>query len=445
MNKRLLTKLAVLALCLSSSAFGQAGTSLDALLANGELKIKTWLQPDQEILVSQQVNLNIEIATQRWFSGGTRIAAFEVEGAVVLRREKFAVNSSRRINSKDWAVQLWTITLYPQQQGLIEVPPIALNITVAGKNNQSITGDVFTSALGFEAHTPVGIGSDMGWIATPEFEVEEHYDKALDDLKPGDSVGRTVRFKGRDVAAMMLPEVVFQSQPGLAVYQTPPRIKDTVSRGEYLAERTESISYLIEKPGTYSLPALQFHWWNLQEGSLQTIVLPAKQLSTSGATIAEPPVIDGATKTKTPGLKEGVVYLAAIAGLIMVVFMVYRALARRPVVQQEDPNPPRLRHLEHQFVLACQGADYVQASSLLYQWLDHSAHRPLNQPSVRRWLESIDESDLGGQFGYLMQLSYGPGQPSGVEVATLLKKLKRQLKTTSVFDFLWHPSALDLN
>ena len=445
MNKIWLRTVISLFLCLSNSGFAQAETGLEDLLANGELKIKTWVEPNQQIVVSQQVNLYIEVATERWFSGGTRISGFDVEGAVVLRREKFAVNSSRKIDNKNWAVQLWTITLYPQQQGAIEVPPIGLNITVAGKDNQPITGSVTTSAIRFSASVPAGIGSNMDWIATTEFEVEESYDKKLDNLELGDSIQRTIHFKARDVAAMMLPALIFRPQNGLAVYQDPSRIKDTVSRGEYLAERTESISYLVEQPGSYWLPELVFHWWNLQDQTLETIVLPEQLLSTTGATIVKQPTATIEGTATTSDLQMRLIYLAVLAAIIMLVFVVHRAMSHRLPVRLGALKPPTLRRLEQQFVLACHQDNHVEASSLLYQWLDHPEHAAAINLSVRVWLNNLDKSDLRDQFDQLMGLSFADGQVSQAEVSSLLKKLKRNSQARFALGCWRRPIYLRLN
>ena len=51
-----------------------------------KLRMRTWIEPDKNIVAGQQLNLFIEIATDKWFSGGTRIGRFEVEGAIVLQR-----------------------------------------------------------------------------------------------------------------------------------------------------------------------------------------------------------------------------------------------------------------------------------------------------------------------------------------------------------------------
>ena len=263
-----------------SPVFGQTSPELKALLGDGKLEIKAWVEPQEGIVVSQQVILNIEVATHRWFTGGTQIGLLEIDDAIVLRRDRFAVNSSRRQGGESWAVQLWSLTLYPQRAGVFDIPEIPLTLTISGEDNQTITGTVSTQAISFEAFEPSVMKGKPSWLATPHFEVTEEYDKDSVGLALGDSLQRTIRFKANNAAAMMFPDLTFEPMQGLAVYQKPADIKDSANRGEYLAERTESISYVVELAGEYRLPALMLYWWNLNSQELQIIVLPERLVST---------------------------------------------------------------------------------------------------------------------------------------------------------------------
>ena len=99
--------------------------SIDEVLDRGGLKLRAWLEPDENIVVGRQVQLVLELATDRWFTGGTRLSRLELEGAIVLRRERFATNFSRREKGESWTVQQHTLTIYPQRAGKFELSPIS--------------------------------------------------------------------------------------------------------------------------------------------------------------------------------------------------------------------------------------------------------------------------------------------------------------------------------
>lgn len=89
-----------------------------------KLRIKTWVEPAEGIIARQQLLLQIEMATDKWFSGGTRIGHFEIKNAIVQQREQFALNSTRQEGDKTRTVQQWTLVVYPQRSGSFQIPAI---------------------------------------------------------------------------------------------------------------------------------------------------------------------------------------------------------------------------------------------------------------------------------------------------------------------------------
>ena len=112
--------------------------TLAELFENDKVRIKVWIEPEKNIVARQQVNLQIEVATDKWFSSGTKIGYFEVKDAIVLQREKFAVNSIREEGEKTWTIQQWTLVIYPQRDGVFEVPAIPLQLSIAGDGAESV-------------------------------------------------------------------------------------------------------------------------------------------------------------------------------------------------------------------------------------------------------------------------------------------------------------------
>ena len=67
-----------------------AANPLAELQASGHLRIDSALTPSEGIVPGQRVQLTIKIATDTWFTGGTRIGIPEVPGLVILQTEQFA-------------------------------------------------------------------------------------------------------------------------------------------------------------------------------------------------------------------------------------------------------------------------------------------------------------------------------------------------------------------
>ena len=152
-------------LCVFLAVFSEGVTAatLIELKQADKVRIKTWIEPLENIIARQRVNLQIEIATDNRFSGGTRIGVPDVKDAIVLQREKFAVNSTRNEGGRNWAVQQWTLVVYPQRDGMFEIPDPDRPVTVFSIAPAHAADTVFAHVGGGEV---VFVGD--GGAQTPE-------------------------------------------------------------------------------------------------------------------------------------------------------------------------------------------------------------------------------------------------------------------------------------
>lgn len=273
-----------------SSAIAEDKVTFEQLMTDDQFRSKAWLTPSETVAIGQQIELNIELSTSRWFSAGTRIGKLEMDDAIVLKRNKFAVNSTTRERGVTWSTQLWTLTIYPQRDGAFSVPEVTLDVSVAGEEGASLMGTVTTPALYFTATVPSAVAQRSAtepiehWISSPQFEINERFDRSLDELHVGDAIRRTITLQADSLAAMMLPVINDSAiQDGLAAYPKPAQLEDRVNRGTYRALRRESITYVAETSGTFTLPAKHFWWWNTDTRTVQKISLDEHSLFVSAA------------------------------------------------------------------------------------------------------------------------------------------------------------------
>lgn len=262
-------------LLLLSSLGAAASPSLQQLQQQGRVSINAWLEPSDNLVVRQQLELVIEVATDRWFAAGTRIPRFELDNAIVLRRKTLATNFTRQQQGQTWSVQRWSISVYPQDSGLYQVEPIAVQIHVA-EGQQQISGSLLTPAVEFEVSRPSAfMNDDFAWLVATEFEASQrlsHQGSAI--LSVGDAIERSVTLSARDTSAMLLPELASFHSDLVQTYSTPPMVQDSQNRGDYFANRTDSQTLIVQDSGTVILPPLTYYWWNPDQQQMHTQVLP---------------------------------------------------------------------------------------------------------------------------------------------------------------------------
>ena len=111
----------------------------------------------------------------------------------------------------------------------------------------------------------------------------------MGQLKVGDSVTRIVTVRAEETPAMLLPPLTFPAVDGLAVYPAQPSLEDkTEGRTDALtARRTDSATYILQRAGSYVLPAVDVRWWNADEGRVETAHLEAVTMQVAVSPAAE--------------------------------------------------------------------------------------------------------------------------------------------------------------
>lgn len=319
---------------LSGQLMARDARDISELQAGGHLKVTASLAPAGNIVPGEKVTLSLKIATDSWFSGGTRISLPEVPGLVILQTEQFASNASESRGGKNWVIQRWSLDVYPQRAGEFTLPPFAARVKLNDGEGAEVEGKVFSPPLDFTVTVPDSLAElEQGaeqWVAAPAFEVRQSFDKSLDNLRVGDAFEREIIFEASDVLAMMLPAFGAEAIPGLAAYPSPPSLNNSNNRGETRASRSQRISYVVETGGSYQLPARDFFWWDTTSDQLRLLSLPATEF-TVGAGLADATKATGKLPDISPRqVLVGALGLAVFAGLL---WLAWKLVPRLPLTR----------------------------------------------------------------------------------------------------------------
>jgi hypothetical protein len=315
------------------------------LQAAGRLEISAAVTPNESIVPRQKLTLNLTIATDRWFAGGTRIELPEVPGLVVLQTEQFASNASERRGGENWVIQRWTLDLYPQRAGTFTIPPVRARVAVNAGDQGDATGTIASEPVSFTVTLPAALAEVEDWVASPMFTVEQTFDRRLEGLQVGDAFERVVVFEASDVMAMMLPSLSVEEFAGLAAYPAPPELENNNNRGASSARRTERTSYVVESEGRYRLPGRDYHWWNTARRQLELRTLPAIEITvgSAAAPVAAKPEWDWRPTPRQ--LLGGAAALLALAALVVLARRYLHRLPLAPVVARARALWQTLRDL----------------------------------------------------------------------------------------------------
>ncbi|EDP59334.1 BatD family protein [Vibrio sp. AND4] len=225
--------------------------------------------------VNEQVILYIEVATPRWFTGGTHISNVEIPDVIAKQRNQFATNYTERKGGQTWSRQRWEITLYPQRSGQFVIPPVAVDVQVSALDGSKTSSTLFTPPITFETSVPSGLLSDKSaWFTATKVDVEQKWTTSSDELKVGDAITRTIAINAQDSLSVLLPDLLSdESTTSYQAYTQPSRLDDKQTRGDYQSSRIEESVYVIQQGGELTLPEYKFQWWNSESKELETVVI----------------------------------------------------------------------------------------------------------------------------------------------------------------------------
>lgn len=389
-----------LSLCLLALSQAAWPVNLQDLVERGELQLRSWVEPHQDIVVGQEVRLTIEVATQRWFAGGTAIRHPDEKNLVILRRDSFANNLSRREGDITWVIQRWNLELYPQAPGEYQLPAISLELAVNDAEAGVVRGTMETGTLSFEARLPPELEHVSHWVASPTLDLEQTIDREPRALLPGDAFSREITLRATQVTAMMLPPLEIAELPGLAAYAETPRLRDSSNRGEATAESRVSVTYVVEQAGQYELPEQVFYWWDTSNGELKTVILPTLSVDAGMAPVAGR--ADESTSAPT-ALDSGLPGYSLLLSLCVAGLLIAAVLWRQHRLKVSEAG------LRRQIGRALRKDDHATAVRLLYQWLNLFQPQP-DWYQLRNALARAAGPDAAGQADTLLAACFGSQQ-----------------------------------
>lgn len=260
---------AALALAVVASAVHAAGAPV----------VRAKVAGKSEVLVGQQFKVEVEVLVPNFFQSAPAWPSLSVPGAVVTPEDGTSGHLTETIGGESYAGIRQTYLVVPQRAGEFTLPSAKVTFKYAAEPGKPpANGSVTIPPVRFTAKAPAG-ATGAGASAAPvaRVTVKQTLDRGLDGVKAGDALSRTIDVTAERTQAMMIPPPTFVAPDGVRVYAKDPTLDDRKGpRGEFLGgHRVDRVTYLFEKPGDYTLPAIEIPWFDAASGKREAAVAPA--------------------------------------------------------------------------------------------------------------------------------------------------------------------------
>lgn len=379
-------RLALLLLLLTLS--GPAAAQEDGV------RVRVTADPTEGAVIGQHIRLFVDVLFPDDMPHPPKVASPEVAGAQLFRFESQATTMNDRVDGRSYVGQRFEFALYPRRGGGLAVPPFTATLLDRAGNP---TGSAHSDPLSVAVAVPPGIDASQPVVASAEVTSQEQWTpNPAGPFKVGDALKRSVTRSAADVPGLALAALDPSAPDGVRAYADPPEIADSVDRGEVAGRRTDRVTYVFERPGTYRLPDAMQSWWDLDDGAARTAQEPGVQVEVQAAEMAAARTSDAGDRRRLWPAIAGVVLALLVVGVLGYRFRtaaIARWRRRREI--REDGEPAAFRRLGR----ACRTGDAAGTYRLLHAWLSRLPGRP----SLASLVRSCGRADLVPLYARLEQ------------------------------------------
>ncbi|HWR79662.1 MAG TPA: hypothetical protein VN303_05615, partial [Pseudomonas sp.] len=242
--------------------------------AEPQVRVEARLQPAAPYQVGATLRLEVDLLTSTWFTQAPQPAPLELPNALISPPTGQADKLTLTIDGETWFGLRLTYLISPTAPGQFSIPalPFSLHLgQAAGPINVS------SAALNFNVSGAALTEQPTNHLVASQIRMTQQWQQSADPLKVGERITRQVRIEADGAQAMLIPPGEFSDIPGLKRYPQAPSVS-TLSDGRGSIDggvRIDSVSYVVEQAGDYSLPAVELHWWSTNSQSEQTSRVPA--------------------------------------------------------------------------------------------------------------------------------------------------------------------------
>ncbi len=367
---------------------------------------------DQTYWVGQRVPLFVELRAEGSFSGAASFSLPKIPRVVILKIGD-PVISSEEVDGESVFVQTHEFALFSQQSGTVDVPAFAVRFS----HHHGFTGPVKDEAVQIPASSikikrPAGSDENAYLVTTSSLKISETWEPQPGSTQPGAIFHRTIRQEADGVSGMALAPPPESAPAGIRVYLDSPEVSDDTERGAFQGQRIDKITYAMQSPGTWNLPAIKYVWWDPEKQQFGSKTLPAVTF-----TVPAPPASKTVETDGEQSYRWGIWLLPGFVLIALVIWQRHRVIhCVRPVWRSW--NPPE-RIASRRLLQACRRNDPKAAEAAWLEWENWQAADFQLTQSLRAAVIDLQSSLFGRQ---------SPGSWCGTELA---RALREQLATDS--------------
>ncbi|MDR5781593.1 hypothetical protein QCE63_19525 [Caballeronia sp. LZ065] len=244
--------------------------------------LRAHLEPAGPVVAGSAVKLVVDALTTSWFTAAPDWPTFEIHDAFVTLPDDNALNLNETIDGVQWFGVSRVYRIVPRASGAFDVPALSITLHTGGTDTP-VT--LQTPPQTFTATLPAGAEGMTSFFPAPNVTATQRIEPQDGKLEVGGTISRIVTQHADATESMLIAPVQFGEIDGLRRYAKPPATRNISAdrTGLVAGERTDTVTYVVNRRGRYALPPIDIEWWNTITHQRETIHLPAVNFTARAA------------------------------------------------------------------------------------------------------------------------------------------------------------------
>ena len=232
-----------------------------------------------EAYVQQQLVFTLRIYTAVHFSDAA-LDPLTIANALIEAPTETRYNTM--VGGRNYQVIERRFAVFPQSSGELNIPSLNFQAYVDGSRRSLLDrGRLVRKRSPSKSITVKGPRSDFPgttWLPAENLSIDEQWSQPPQQLTVGDSITRNLIIEAEGLLADQLPPLPLADIAGLKAYPDRAHTENATQQLPIVGRRSQSIAYIADQPGRYTLPAIRLPWWDTDTDSLRWAELPAREI-----------------------------------------------------------------------------------------------------------------------------------------------------------------------
>lgn len=250
-----------------------------------QLRAQAHLVPGNNVVVGEQVQLQVDVLTDSWFTAAASLPPLQLNGARVQAPDGESEHLNQVIEGKTFYGMRYRYRITPAVAQTFTIPALTVQ---AQPGQASAPLSAQTAPLSFQATQPPGFDPGESVLVAEGLRLTQTV--STPPLKVGDTLTRTLTLQADNTPGLSLPPPDQAQVKGLRRYPQSPVISNLDDgRGNISGgQRIDRLLYRVEQAGKYTLPAISVKWWDSRNHRLQITQVPEVTLEATAASAYTP-------------------------------------------------------------------------------------------------------------------------------------------------------------